>query len=361
MPLTIYIEENIPFLSESLQNCGKIVRFSGRKLTNADLVNSGCQALFVRSTTKVDENLLTGTKVVFLGSSTSGIDHVDTEYLKKNRIKFSHALGTNANSVAEYVIFSILKWLERSSKYVENTTIGIIGFGNIGRLVAKYSHFLGFKLNVNDPPLKDDYYIFPEYVNYLGLEDLLKTSDVITNHVPLTISGKYPTNNFLNREMISQIKHDSLFIHTSRGGIVSEDALLSKIENFAMQAVVDVWEGEPLIDAFLARECLLATPHIAGYSFDGKLRGALKMADEFGYYFGLNPNIDNLIAELADYKSMDLSEFRNYSKLLDLLNDSRNLNQDHEKLLNSLLLSDIERKRAFDLMRKNYPRRREIL
>ncbi len=205
MKQIILVDENIPLLAEALRPCGKITGYSGRELSKHELIKSSCSSLFVRSTTKIDSTLIEGTSVKFIGTATSGIDHVDVEYLKINNITFTFAPGSNANSVAEYVVYSILKWRSLIQSEIENKTIGIVGFGNIGKIVARYSNYMGMKILVNDPPLKDSGCDFPEYVEYTGLDELIARSDIITNHVPLTIVGSYPTHNLFNEQNIKLI------------------------------------------------------------------------------------------------------------------------------------------------------------
>ncbi len=359
--MIIYIEENIPFLTQSLANCGQIISFKGRDLKRQDLIDSGCDALIVRSTTFANGKLLDGTNVKFLGTATSGIDHIDSDYLKKQNIFFSHALGSNANSVAEYVVYSILKWADEKDISLASKSLGIIGYGNIGKLVAKYANYMGLQVLINDPPLFEGGEIFPDYVRHLQLEELIKRSSIITNHVPLTTAGKYPTQNLLNQTLINQIQCESLFIHASRGGVVEEKPLLEKLEEGSLTAVVDVWLGEPFANRSLAFLSLIATPHIAGYSMNGKLKGALMIAKDFETFFGIKPDAKNIKDVLSGYNPLPAIDFKKHKVLLAKLKKTREFEYDHELFIESLKLSDEKSMELFDLQRKCYPVRREIL
>ncbi|MBI5326024.1 MAG: hypothetical protein HZB41_12260 [Ignavibacteriae bacterium] len=357
----ILVDENIPLLADALKPCGEVILFKGRNLTNQALIESACNSLFVRSTTKVNSQLLENTAVNFIGTSTSGFDHIDVDFLKNNNINFVYAPGSNANSVAEYVVYSILKWRSLTEAELSTITIGIIGYGNIGKIIARFSKYLGLKILVNDPPLKVNGYIFPEFVRYAELDDLCKSSDIITNHVPLTFNELYSTNYLLNEININYIKSGSLFIHTSRGSVVNEKSLISKIDNDSIYSVIDVWENEPFINQDLMNRSIIATPHVAGYSRDGKIRGAKRMADEFRKFFHLEPDFNEINHELSQYKSMSPDKFKNYDMIYDLLKNSREIDTDTMKLKEIIIKSGENNTDVFDELRKNYPSKREIL
>lgn len=359
--MVIFIDENIPFLGESLKNCGEIVPFNGRELTKKNLIDSHCNFLFVRSTTNVNRDLLEDTKVKFIGSATSGIDHIDLNYLKEKNIVFSDAKGSNANSVAEYVVYSILKWSIVNNIELINKKIGIIGYGNIGKLVAGYSELLGLEVYINDPPLLDDGFVFPDSVKYSDLQEIFSNCDIISNHVPLTKVGNYKTFKLIDRKLISLIKKDSLFIHTSRGGIVVEEALLNSLTDRKFFAVIDVWENEPLINSLLCRLSFLSTPHIAGYSFDGKIKGVKKMADFFYSVTNLKPDYSLIDEQIFEIEPVMKDIYNNKLKLLEILENNRKFSDDYKYILNTMLFDDIKRARSFDEFRKNYPKRRESL
>lgn len=357
----ILIDENIPLLSQMLDNCGKVNTFTGRLLSNNDLINSGCDVLITRSQTKVNEELLSGTMVKFVATATAGIDHIDVKYLKNNRIVFANAPGANANSVAEYVVYAILKWADIIKIDIAGKSLGIIGYGNIGKLVAKYGKLLGMKIFVNDPPLKEMSFRFPDYVEYSELDEICEISNVITNHVPLEFSGKFPTNHLLDGRLIKNIKSNALFIHSSRGGVVDEKSLLCRLEKDEIMLCIDVWENEPDFNTVLAEKAILCSPHIAGYSRDGKLKGTLMVAEAYEKFSSMQPDYAILNEELLYNNKINNDDFNNHSFIRNVIEKSRKFEYDTSLFRNLINLSKDERTKEFDSQRKNYPVRREVL
>lgn len=364
--MNIFVEEQIPYLAESLTGSGNVYTFSGRELIARNLIENQCKALFVRSTTKVDKNLLEGTPVKFVGSATSGIDHIDLEYLKSKGIEFAYAPGSNANSVAEYVMFGILRWASDFDKDFSNLKIGIIGYGNIGSLVAKYSNFFGWKVLVNDPPLLEkinegDAKRLPNFVTHCDLNELLEGSDVVTNHVPLTFEGEHKTYNLFNESNLNKINDCSLFIHTSRGGVVDEASLIRLADTKNVILIIDVWKNEPDINLGLLKKSFIATPHVAGYSFDGKIRGTRAMLESFEKYFSIRPNYRIVNKFLSEYRPISKEDFRDQKKILQVLTNSRKIYEDFQDFRKILTLPQQERQHFFDELRRNHPVRREVL
>ncbi|MFP4368360.1 MAG: 4-phosphoerythronate dehydrogenase [Candidatus Kapaibacterium sp.] len=357
--MKIFVEENIPNLAAALSRCGEITRFNGRELKREDLL-PGCDALFIRSTTKAGRELLEGTNVKFIGTATAGTDHVDKEYLAEQRIGFSSAPGSNANSVAEYVVYAILKWARITKSELSDKKIGIIGYGNIGRLVAGYSERLGMAVYINDPPLREMGFKFPEQYLYAGKPDIFEECDIVTNHVPLNIGGPFNTSLMIDDDLIGRMKKNALFIHTSRGKVVHEEALLKRLNQQDLFAAVDVWENEPDINIPMAYKCILATPHIAGYSRDGKLKGSLKMAEAFESYFECVPDYSAIKSELMEILPLSADDFKQ-DRAFELLKSRRMLDNDTREFLKLTELDSDKRKKKFDLQRKNYPVRRESL
>ncbi len=360
---TVLIDENIPLLAESitpaLGKSLKLVHFSGRNLSQEKLRH--CEALFVRSVTRVDEHLLSETPVVFVGTATSGLEHIDTDYLRRQNIHFADAQGCNANSVAEYVLYALFKWADARQMLLVGKTLGIVGYGNIGKLVASYASKLGMKVLVNDPPLKNRRYAFPSYVEYAEFGDLVERSDAITNHVPFKREGQYATVGMFAEREFARMRDGAMFIHTSRRFVAIEAELLPHLRSGRLYAAVDVWEQEPRVNKDLAECCLLATPHIAGYSYEGKIKGALMMAQAFGKFFGYKPDMsvfDRALARKPDEPLVDVSASFG---LYELLRDSRRLDEDTDMLLETLSAPEFQHPALFDRLRKNYPLRREML
>jgi erythronate-4-phosphate dehydrogenase len=351
------IDKNIPLLPDILQSRAKVRTFEGRKLQNSELMDT--EVLFVRSTTKVNEELIKNTPVKLVGTATSGTEHIDIDYLKKNKIYFGDAKGCNANSVAEYVIYAILKWHFEYGYEIKNKTIGIIGFGNIGKLVAKYAHLMDLKVLINDSPLYDEGYNFPDYAEHCDYETIFNESDIITNHVPLTYDGKYATKNLINKNLLNNLKKNALFIHASRGGIVNENDLLGI--NKKITFAIDVWENEPDLNKDLLEKCMLASAHTAGYSRDGKLRGVKAMMELLNSIKGTNFTDSKIDNELSEYIPISKEKYSDLNYIYQKIKLSRNFEYDHQSMQRLLYLDKSARKTEFDLIRKNYPSRREVL
>lgn len=355
----VFIDKNIPYLPEVFSEFSDVHIFSGRELSNKDLRENKCTVLFTRSTVKINEDLLSGTTVKFAATATSGIDHVDTEYLNRAGIFFASALGSNANSVAEYVIYSILKWSLAKKIDLHNKTLGIIGYGNVGKLVANYAHQLGIKIILNDPPLLAEGFDFP--YQYCDLDELLSKSDIITNHVPLTKSGQHKTLKLLNSDNLQLLKDEVLFLHTSRGGVAEENALIENRTKKNLNLVIDVWENEPDFNPELAEICDFATSHIAGHAFDSKLVGSKMMIDAYNNFSGLNLISKKIESELSKKEKFDFSEFTTSEDLLNKIELSRQLIIDYQEFMNFSKLISKQRILHFENYRKNYPIRREVL
>ncbi len=328
--MTIFIDENIPYLSQALKSIANVITFNFKELTNEWLIKSKCQFLFTRSTIKVNSDLLDGTQVKFVGTSTIGTDHIDLDYLQKRKIHFCSAPGSNANSVAEYVVFAVLHWLIKNNYSPEDKTIGIVGFGNIGKLVQKHVEeiFPEMKILINDPPLKDNNFIFPKNVEYCELDELIKRSDIVTNHVPKEKNGKYPTINLFNENNLKLLKNKSLFIHSSRGGVVEETAILNEKRKKEIMLITDVWANEPFINRELLMRSEIATPHVAGHSWNGKIRGSIMMLMQFEEFTGLK-------VDLSEMKEYIRNSEKDFEIILDEFDANGNDNNDSVILNNA--------------------------
>ena len=356
----VFIDYNINLLDEVLKDIANITLFDGKNLTNKELIDKNCEILFVRSTINVNEQLLRNTNVKFVATATTGIDHIDLAYLNKNNIIFYDAAGSNSNSVAEYVFYVILRWIIENKINFNKLKIGIIGYGRIGKKIANFSHIINAQIFVNDPPLKANNYLFPDYVNYVEIEELLENCNIITNHVPLTYDGNYPTFNLINYNLLKLIKENSLLIHTSRGGVVNEKDLISLLEKVNLSLAIDVWENEPNINCNLVEKCFFATPHIAGYSYNGKLNGSLMMAKYFEEYTKLKPNYDIFLNELNKYKYLLISGNSDFYHIYQKIKNNRLYDLDND-FLKFVCKSNLDIKSEFTKYRKKYPIRYETI
>lgn len=287
--LQIVADENIPFVQPAFETLGTVRLLSGRAITAAVLQEA--DLLLVRSITPVNAGLLHGTPVKFVATATIGADHVDSEYLQQRNIPFATAAGCNANAVAEYACCAVLHWAVERELALTRLTIGIVGVGNVGSRVAEKARALGLRVLLNDPPRARAEKKSAESATpaFLPLGELLQ-ADILTLHTPLTHNGPDPTFHLINEKILRQMRPPGLLINTARGPVVDNRALKESLRRGRLAgAILDVWEGEPQIDAELVRRTTLATPHIAGYSFEGKLRATLMIYEAACRFLGVTP------------------------------------------------------------------------
>jgi erythronate-4-phosphate dehydrogenase len=261
----VIVDKNNPLVAETFRSFGDVVPLETKDITR-DSVHDA-DILIVRSETKVTKELLEGSAVKFVGTATIGTDHVDVEYLRIRKIGFTSAPGSNANSVAEYITAALLLLARRKRFFLRGKSIGVVGVGNVGSKVARNAKALGMTVLKNDPPLARA----SGDTSFLSLDELME-ADIITLHVPLTKTGAEPTYHLFDAARINKMKKGAILINTARGSVIDGKALLNAISDGHLGgAVLDVWEGEPAIDTSLLEKVDIGTPHIAGYSFDGKL------------------------------------------------------------------------------------------
>jgi erythronate-4-phosphate dehydrogenase len=291
-PLTIIADENIPFVADAFATLGDVRTLPGRAMTPEAV--RAADVLLVRSITRVNESLLAGSTVRFVATATIGTDHVDEAYLSARGIGFASAPGSNSNSVAEYVTAALLVWAEKRDLSLAELTLGVVGVGHVGSKVVAKARALGMNVLCNDPPLKRQ----GGHDDFLALGDVLDKSDAITFHVPLAADGQDPTLHMIDAALLDRLtagKEQVLLANCSRGGVHDTAALLAEQESLhaedlpGLDLVLDVWEGEPNISLPLLDETLLATPHIAGYSFDGKLAGTMMIYRAACKFLGVEP------------------------------------------------------------------------
>ncbi len=306
MNYKITCDENIPYAEEAFSEFGKVETMPGREITADSLEET--DILLVRSVTTVNSDLLSGTPVKFVGSATTGVDHVNMEYLEENSIGFAHTAGANSRSVAEYTIASALLAMKKMGKSPEEVVIGVVGVGNIGSEVVKLAGYFGFDCMFCDPPKKAK----TGSNIYRNLYDVLAASDIVTLHVPLERSGEHPTAGMADDTFFNGMKAGASLINTSRGEVVDETAFLENRERIS-SLVLDVWRGEPDINTSLLESADIATPHIAGYSNRGKLRGTVFLHKSLSAFFFHSPE--------WDYTGIDLKKQRINTEPGDSLHD----------------------------------------
>ena len=264
MNLTIVADENMEAVAETMGELGSVHLVNGRELQRRHLREA--DVLLVRSVTRVNKALLESTPVRFVGTATSGFDHIDRAYLRQKEIAFSHAPGSNANSVVEYVLGVIALVDDKLEQLFAGGTVGIVGYGNIGKLLATRLSGLGISYRVYDPWLDEKHLCEPA-----SLAEVL-ACDVITLHADLTHKEPFPSFHLLAEAELSSISTNSLLINASRGDVVDNRALDKLLGSTSAPTVIlDVWEGEPSVSESLLSKVKYGSAHIAGYSLDGKL------------------------------------------------------------------------------------------
>ena len=353
--MKITADENIAYVKEVFSPLGDVLTFSGRSLTRAQLQNA--DVLLVRSVTRVNADLLEGTPVRFVGTSTIGTDHIDLDYLRRRNIAFACAAGANANSVAEYVLTAICHIAQQHNINLANKTIGIIGVGNIGSIIEKKAPALGLRVLPNDPPLQRR----TNDPRFVSLGDALQ-ADIITLHVPLTHDGPDPTFHLLNENSLSYLKPYTILINTSRGAVIDNLALKNSLAAGKLgPAVLDVWENEPNIDPELLKLTTLGTAHIAGYSLDGKANGVAQLHNALGKFLNQKHQI-NIASFLPapPVAHLTLDATRPAQQVLHrVLTAIYDIQRDDQALRQILNQSPGRHASIFDHLRKTYPIRRE--
>lgn len=352
----ILADENIPLAEAFFAEHGEIRRMHGRTINRAALGDS--EVLLVRSVTRVDRELLEGSRVRFVGTCTIGTDHLDLDYFEEAGIAWASAPGCNARGVVDYVLGSLLALAEGEGVELADRRYGVVGAGEVGGRLVEVLRGLGWNVRVCDPPRQAR-----ETGEFVGLDEIIEECDVISLHTPLILEGEHATFHLLDQARLERLRPGAWLINASRGAVVDNAALREQLaQRPDIQAVLDVWEDEPQVDVALAELCWIATPHIAGYSLDGKLRGTAQIYQAFCASRGLEPKVE--LNELMPETPLRGLSFADTASPEDMLAticravyDPR---QDDAAFRRSLTGDDELRRAGFDRLRKQYPPRREI-
>ncbi|HXI83947.1 MAG TPA: 4-phosphoerythronate dehydrogenase PdxB [Verrucomicrobiae bacterium] len=348
--MRIVADPNIPLVQEAFGPLGEVGLVPGREITAGSVRDA--DALLVRSVTPVNAALLDGSSVKFVGTATIGTDHVDQAYLSAEGIGFASAQGSNANSVAEYVVAAMLEMAHRQRFRLRDKTLGVIGVGHVGSRVVRNAEALGMRVLQNDPPraraerLRD----------YVAIDRVLSEADIISLHVPLTKSGAHSTYHLVARDALAALEDRlPILINTSRGAVIDDKDLLKAIDGGKIGGVVlDVWENEPNISPELLDVIDIGTPHIAGYSFDGKVNGTRMIYRAFCESFGVKPGWEPILPPPPEprFKAHFRNEEDDEDVLRGVIERVYNISAD-----DTALRTDVCR---FDKLRAEYPVRREF-
>jgi len=357
MPLKIVADENIPFVASAFAGVGQVRLIAGREL-DASAVKDA-DVLLVRSVTPVNEQLLDGSRVRFVATATIGTDHVDEVYLKSRNIGFASAPGSNSNSVAEYVVAALLVLADRFGWRLDQKAIGVVGVGNVGSKVAAKCRGLGLCVLENDPPLQQA----TGEPRFIELDELLQQSDIVSVHVPLTKASRYATYHMIDQQFIDRLRSGALVVNTSRGAVADTQSLKAALRSGRLHAVLDVWEGEPAIDAELAAQVDLGTAHIAGYSLDGKINGLWMIYEAVCKYFGIEPSwraSSVLPPPAVPCIELDCRSGDEQALILEAVRQVYDIEADHAALRRIVDVAEHDRGAYFDTLRKTYRVRREF-
>lgn len=353
--MRIVADENIPLLDAFFAGFGEIERLPGRSIDRAAVAEA--DILLVRSVTPVSREMLEGSPIRFVGTCTIGTDHLDLEYIRQAGIQWSSAPGCNARGVVDYVLGSLLTLAEIEGVDLAQRTYGVLGAGQVGGRLVKVLKALGWNVLVCDPPRQA-----AEGGDFVSLDEILQRCDVISLHTPLDKGGEHPTWHLLDKSRLQQLKHGSWLINASRGAVVDNTALHDVLlDREDLQAVLDVWEGEPLVNTALADLCVIGTPHIAGYSLDGRQRGTAQIYQALCGFLGQEAPIS--LADLLPEPWLAEVTLDGRTDPVWALNtlcrgvyDPRRDDADFRRSL----VGSVSQPVAFDLLRKHYPPRREI-
>jgi len=330
--MKIVVDDKIPYIRETIcQLADETVFLSGAAITADDVRDA--DVLVVRTRTRCNRQLLEGSKVQLVVTATIGYDHIDTQWLQEAGIRWTNCPGCNSGSVAQYVECALLLLEQQKGLSLRQSTIGIVGCGHVGSKVKAVAERLGMQVLVCDPLLDNP--------SFVSLDEIERRCDVITFHVPLTREGQYATWHMADEDFFHRLPRVPYIINTSRGEVVDNQALLQALQDGRVRdAIIDVWEHEPHPDAALLDKVFIGTPHIAGYSADGKTNADNMVIDAICQHFGLpHPGIIAPPALPSDFKYT--------GSPLDLYNpmiDSQKLKADASQ---------------FEQLRNNYPLRRE--
>lgn len=347
--MKIVVDDKIPFIREAIaQISTDVIYKSGIAISPDDIHDA--DALIIRTRTRCDEALLKGSKVSFIATATIGYDHLDIEYLKRAHITWTNCPGCNANSVGQY-IHSCLLLLEKEKGYdLSKTTVGLVGVGHVGHAVIEAIRPLGVQILLNDPPQKEALRKAGKpHEFFLKMEELQEKCDIISFHTPLITKGPYPTFHLANKTFFNALKKQPIIINTSRGAVVDNtDVLQALKDGIIRDTIIDTWENEPNINQELLNLIYIGTPHIAGYSADGKANATRMALTALCNHFHLPVTFQIRVPQLPE-EELPESNLTETERALVLYNP----HTDSLKLKSHPTM--------FEELRGNYPLRREFI
>lgn len=350
--MRIVADENMPCVSEWFAALGEVQTLPGRSLSAAAVRDA--DILLVRSVTEVNRALLKGSRVRFVGSATIGTDHLDTAYLASQDIAYANAPGCNANAVVDYVLSAIAALEGVLERLVDGGTVGIVGLGNVGSRLCMRLQRIGIRCIGHDPYLSNNS-LMP-----LTTLDAVLDADVVCCHTPLTHEDRHATWHLLNRDNLKQMRGDAVLLNAGRGAVIETDALpLWLSQRTQRRLILDVWEDEPRIDGDLLQSVHIATPHIAGYSLDGKLAGTRMVLQACCAHLGLPVPDTQQIQAISPSICVDIN-LSGADLIREAVRAVYDVRKDDERMRSAMNCPAEQRAQKFDELRKNYPERREF-
>jgi erythronate-4-phosphate dehydrogenase len=348
--MKIIIDDKIPYIRGAFEKVAEVIYLPGNK-TTPEIVKDA-DAVITRTRTICNENLLKGSSVKFIATATIGYDHIDTEYCRQAGIEWTNAPGCNAVSVNQYIASALFSWSMRNRTDLAGKTIGIVGVGQVGSRVAKTCETIGMKVLLNDPPRERA----EGSEKFVSLKTIQMEADIITFHVPLNMTGEDATFHLANTEFLAGLKKQPLFINSCRGEVFETDAIKQARKSGLISGlIIDCWENEPDLDLELLKMADYGTPHIAGYSKDGKANGTMMSVQAVSRFFNLG--LDNWQPSEVEPPEnpvfeIDGNQRREYSILAEAILSTYNIETDDEALRDAPHL--------FEKLRGDYPVRREF-
>ena len=348
--MKIIIDDKIPYIRGAFEQVAEVIYLSGNK-TTPEIVKDA-DAIITRTRTICNENLLKDSSVKFIATATIGYDHIDAEYCRQAGIEWKNAPGCNAESVNQYISSALFSWSMRKREDLVGKTIGIVGVGQVGSRVAKTCETIGMKVLLNDPPRERH----EGSGKFVPLKTIQEEANIISFHVPLEMSGLDPTFHIVNKEFLLNLRKKPLIINSCRGEVFNSEDVLNTIKSGNVSgAIIDCWENEPTINLDLLKLAEFGTPHIAGYSKDGKANGTKMSVQAVSKFFNLGLNDwqpEKVEAPENPVIEIDGNQRREYSILAEAILSTYNIEKDDEALR--------EKPVNFEKLRGDYPVRREF-
>ncbi len=350
--IKIVADDKIPFLKGVLEPFINIEYYPGKEITKDKIIDAN--ALIVRTRTKCNANLLENTKVKLITTATIGFDHIDLKYCEEKNIKWINAPGCNSSSVKQYISSVLLTLAEKEKFNLAEKTIGIVGVGNVGSKIEQVAKIFGMNVLLNDPPRERN----EDSSKFCSLEKIIEECDIISFHVPLNKEGIDKTYHLADEIFFDKLKRKPIIINSSRGEVIKTSAIKEAIKNSKVKNVVlDVWENEPEIDLELLEITDIATPHIAGYSADGKANGTSVCVNAVSKFFSLDFEPHWYPKYIPTPKSGNKIKIECHNKtdqeiISEAVFYTYRVKEDDKRLRNSV--------ETFEKQRGNYPLRREF-